>query len=562
MKWFENYDIHNIETPVKVDELKQLLEEARYDKQKTKYLINGFSEGFSLNFTGDREVVRMAPNLPFTIGNETILWNKVMNEVEVGRYAGPYTKPPFKHFIQSPIGLVPKDKGKKTRLIFHLSYPKDGSYDSVNKAIPYEACKVKYPSFDKAVKLCIQAGKFAYIAKSDMSCAFRNIPLMVREYMLLVMKAKHPVNGKWYFFVDKCLPFGSSISCAIFQAFSDAIAFLVTHRINKPVVNYLDDYFFAALRKMICDWQVNQFLDICKRINFPVSLEKTFWGTTILTFLGLLLNTETQTVSIPYDKVQKALNLMDFYLDRKNKKTTVQKAQELCGLLNFLCKCVVPGRAFVTRLYSMTGTGSKDKKLKPHHHVRITEEHRLDIQVWNIFLNQPDVYCRPFLDYTTVSAEEIDMYSDASANPKLGFGALCQSEYLYGKWDENFIRTHKPSIQFLELYAFTAGVLKWIWKFKNKRVCLFIDNESAMHMINNSSSKCKNCMMLIRLITIESLIHNVRISAKYVASEDNGLADSLSRMDFDRFRRLGPHMANNCEQIPEELLPMSNLWIK
>ena len=63
-----------------------------------------------------------------------------MKEVSLGRYAGPYDEPPFEHFAQSPIGLVPKDKGKKTRLIFHLSYPRNG--DSVNSGIPKESCTV------------------------------------------------------------------------------------------------------------------------------------------------------------------------------------------------------------------------------------------------------------------------------------------------------------------------------------------------------------------------------------------------------------------------------------
>ena len=290
---------------MKADILRQLLTDANYDKQKTKYLVKGFSVGFSLNYLGERNVCRDAPNLPFTIGNETILWNKVMDEVEAGRYAGPYEKPPFKFYIQSPIGLVPKDKGRKTRLIFHLSYPRDGSYDSVNKAIPYDSCRVKYPSFDKAVKLCIMAGKGAYIAKSDMARAFRNIPLMIKEFMLLLMKAKHPKTGIWYYFVDKCLPFGSSISCAIFQAFSDAIAYLVTHRTNKPVVNYLDDYFFAALRKWLCDWQVNQFLEICELINFPVSMDKTEWVQHFSLFLDYFLIQELKLSVYPLTKCKR-----------------------------------------------------------------------------------------------------------------------------------------------------------------------------------------------------------------------------------------------------------------
>ena len=57
--------------------------------------------------------------------------------------------------------------------------------------------------------------------------------MKVSDFMLLVMKAKHPKTGKIYYFVDKCLPFGSSISCAIFQAFSNAISHIVTVIVKK-----------------------------------------------------------------------------------------------------------------------------------------------------------------------------------------------------------------------------------------------------------------------------------------------------------------------------------------
>ena len=41
----------------------------------------------------------------------------------------------------------------------------------------------------------------------------------------LVMMAENPETGKIQFFIDKCLPFGASISCAIFQDFSDGLKF-------------------------------------------------------------------------------------------------------------------------------------------------------------------------------------------------------------------------------------------------------------------------------------------------------------------------------------------------
>ena len=121
---FENFDLENIVTPVKVSELQQLLEETNYDKDKTAFLVDGFTSGFDLGYRGKNIVKIKSPNLKFTIGDEIELWNKVMKEVELKRYAGPFEDIPFTNYIQSPIGLVPKDGGLKTRLIFHLSYPR------------------------------------------------------------------------------------------------------------------------------------------------------------------------------------------------------------------------------------------------------------------------------------------------------------------------------------------------------------------------------------------------------------------------------------------------------
>ena len=283
--------------------------------------------------------------------------------------------------------------------------------------------------------------------------------------------------------MDKCLPFGSSISCAIFQAISDAIAWIVEQRTKKPNVNYLDDYLFAAALRMLCDKQIAEFLRICDEIHFPVALEKTFWSDTQMVFLGLLLDTVRQIICIPQDKLIKAINWINFFLNKKNRKATVKEFQKLCGTLNFLCRCIVPGRAFLRRLYIKT-TNAEGKVLRPHHHIKISEEHRLDLIVWKQFLLSPDAYCRPFMDASIIQAEELDMYSDASGNYGLGFGAYCGTEWTYGQWNKEFCVKVEPSIEYLELFAVLVGVLNWIHLFSNKRIMLFCDNQSVVYMIN------------------------------------------------------------------------------
>ena len=462
---------------------------------------------------------------------------------------------PFEeHYIQSPIGLVPKDGGKDTRLIFHLSHPrKKGT--SVNANTPEEACKVEYPKFDDAVRLCLSEGVACMVGKSDAKAAFRNLGIRIEDFWLLLMKAKSPIDGKFYYFLDKSLPFGASISCSHFQRVSNGIAHIVKIRTGKPNINYLDDFFFAALLKLLCNRQIESFMEICGLIGMPVNFEKTFWGTTCLTFLGLLINTVSQTISIPVEKIQRANELIDKALKSKSKKVTLHQLQQLCGFLNFLGKCIVPGRTFTRRLYAYT---SGD--LKPHHHIRITGEMKLDLELWQTFLKHPTVYCRPFMDLSeNIVSTEIDFYTDASG--RIGFGGVCQNSFMYEYWDSEFLRVENPSIDYLEMYAVAAAVLAWIHRFKNRRVTIFTDNKGVRDMLNSAVGKTNNCMVLIRIIVLKCLVENVKLSAKYVKSEDNIFADQLSRGKLDSFRKdsKGKYELVSTP-IPEEIWPVTKIW--
>ena len=137
------------------------------------------------------------------------------------------------------------------------------------------------------------------------------------------------------------------------------------------------------------------------------------------------LDTQRQLVCIPTDKIEKALELIEFFLNKK--KVTILQFQKLTGSLNFLYKCIVPGRAFLRRLY-LTNVSH----LKQHHHVRVTQENRLDLQIWKFFLSQSSVFYRKFIQPGIHSAQVLDMYSDASRNFTLGFGAYCGTEWTYG----------------------------------------------------------------------------------------------------------------------------------
>ena len=317
--------------------------------------------------------------------------------------------------------------------------------------------------------------------------------MRVLDFKYLIMKARSPIDHQWYFFVDKCLPFGAAISCAHFQDFSNAVAHIVQIKIQRKIINYLDDFLFVAIMKIWCEQQISVFIEVCDFIKFPVSLEKTFWGETKLTFLGLLFDSNNRLVCVPWEKILRMIELIQQVLNNPKKKTTVHQMQKICGYLNFLGRAITPGRAFTRRLYSITSNKTKKDgtkiNLNSHHHVKLSSENILDLKLWLYFLHHLTAYSRLLADFTiSQCAEQIRFFTDASKNPKLGCGGWNETEWFMRQWHAEFIIRENPSIAFLELFGVAAGVLLWIKKYQNSQVVINCDNQSVVNMINNSSS--------------------------------------------------------------------------
>ena len=143
-------------------------------------------------------------------------------------------------------------------------------------------------------------------------------------------------------------------------------------------------------------------------------------------------------------------------------------------------------------------------------------------------------------------------------------GAVFDNKWMMIPWPSKFIEQVNPSIEYLELYAVTAALLKWRrdHKLNNARVTIFCDNESVLHMINKLGSTCCQCMKLIRLIAMESIIWNRKVKVKHIKSGDNILADSLSHLNLEKFWSNIHRPMNETGDTLEGLIiwPMDKFW--
>ena len=311
---------------------------------------------------------------------------------------------------------------------------------------------------------------------------------------------------------------------------------------------------------------VSQFLTLCKDIQCPVSEEKTEWASMEIIFLGVLLNGNSLVLGIPEEKRMKALNILNWVVNKKS--LTIKQMQRLTGILNFLNWALFAGRPFTRRMYAKF-SNLKDKQevaLQPYHHVQIDNEFKVDCGVWITFLQSSNqvVLCHPFVDLCGIDGTTVlPFYSDASKNPNFGIGAYFKGMWTYAKWEQNYIQICNPSIEYLELLALCVAVFTWQEELVNLRSTIFCDNLSVVSMINQTTSSCKNCMKLIRMLVLNNLRNNTRIFAKHVTSRDNFLADAPSRLDFARFWRLAPQGTKKFpEKLPRDLWPPTHLWMK
>ena len=181
--------------------------------------------------------------------------------------------------------------------------------------------------------------------------------------------------------------------------------------------------------------------------------------------------------------------------------------------------------------------------------------------MWDDFLSHPMAYCRPFLDFSAdTNVETLDFYTDSSG--VIGMGGVCGKQWMAEVWSNDFLNKCKPSIAYLELYALVAGVLAWVHQFRNRQIVLHCDNQSVVNMVNHTSSSCKQCMVLVRILVLHSLKMNVRIYARYVTSKSNTQVDMLSRGMIHVFMCKNPGYINVSKTpVPAVMWPPEKLWL-
>ena len=253
------------------------------------------------------------------------------------------------------------------------------------------------------------------------------------------------------------------------------------------------------------------------------------------TLLGVFVDLRDRCLSMPKEKRESYATQAETLLG----SDTVVARDELSSLMHKLvhaASCIVLGRQHLYHVRKVASAAS--------HRVALSSGARTELAWWAFQLRREDQLAVPLAsrsDFPLSGAHGLlEPYSDASREEsrpeESGFGAWCVFGgtfwYVHGRWSADECRL--LSINVLELFAMQLGTLTFIDKARElglhvSHVREFTDNRAAELSAERGRPHTERMSLLIRERYEHLVEMKITPSAARIATEDNDIADGLSR---------------------------------
>lgn len=513
-----------VNSTLNINELKRGLQR-HPDRHFVQKIIKYALQGVPLGYKGERKA-RCHDSWPSIYEHYDAVQKSIAKDVKLGRKVGPFTQPPLRNFVASPLGAFLKHSNK-LRIIHDLSWPPGRS---INDGISPEEYKLKYITLDDITSVIKAMGKDTLISKLDLEDAFKTIPVSPNDWELLgsmlhVEDNDGNIIPQYYF--EKVLPFGGRSSPKLFNDFADALEYIMHENGVSICKHFLDDYCtFGKKSSNECAKNLNIMLRTCHDTGFKVNYNKVTEPSTVMEYLGIIIDTHRMELRISEDRLNEIYSeLCEWKLMRSCKK---RKLLSIIGKLQFISGVIRPGRTFIRRMIEM----SKSVKYL-HYKIHLNKEFHRDIDWWLTYLHTWNGVSM-FYDDHWLSNTALEIYTDAS---DLAVGGYFGSHWYIIKFEGPLEFLKNKSINYRELLAIVIAFGTWSKHFSQKRILFHCDNSSVVDIINKGTSKSSDIMELVRTLLMECAYNGFELRAEWIDTKSNILADNLSRLNIEGFKQ-------------------------
>ncbi|CAJ0946547.1 unnamed protein product [Ranitomeya imitator] len=253
----------------------------------------------------------------------------------------------------------------------------------------------------------------------------------------------------------------------MFSTFLEWVARKVTRL--PSITHYLDDFLLVGpANSEVCYQALVQFKDVMSCFGVPLSPEKTIGPASVITFLGIEIDSVAMEFRLPQDKIAKLLDL-------------------IAGLI-------------------LATKGVK----QPHHRIRITAQLRSDLIIWQRFLFS-------YNGKTCFQEDECDSDSlglRLGTVDTVGFCVSFRDQTCADTWPESWVvRAWTQDSVLMELFPLAAAMELWGQFLCNKRIRLRLKTDKAIYALNFLSSSSLPVIKVIAFTVLKCLENNTWLKA-------------------------------------------------
>jgi hypothetical protein len=427
--------------------------------------------------------------------------------------------PPIGAHVQ-PLHAVLKP-GKKARVCVDLSR-------NFNDFV--EDRSFRMASIQNAVDLAQNAGGSPFFVKLDLSACFLSFPIHEDDKEFFYCEA----GGEFYQFLT--LVFGRKDAPRAASLLLDVVSAALADT-GVAHVRYLDDFFLVATTEERAWACAHRAADWIAAFGLSLSLPKVEGPAQRLEFLGIVIDSVAQTLSISSDRQAELLGLLQAF--GKRRTSSLKRLQSLLGKLAFAAAVLPGARPFLRRIIDTVSGTNKGA-------IRLSAEFRLEVRYWRDHIatwNGRQQWLRPALN-PFVIASDASTSGFAYGMEQLptgvqwpttsGPGAVRMGVWSLANGDAHR-QQHSAAIQWGEFFGPLAAAVEFGPRLADSHVVFVIDNEADVAVINRQRTRDPRVARLLRALSDTALRHNVSFSAVHRSGEDNVLMDWASRPAYHHF---------------------------
>ena len=511
-----------------------------YPNEKERQEIVQHLHGYIFDIQGDISTVKTSyrPLTPSALKYADQNDIYFIEEMELGRITA-ITEQVKNGTIKEPKIYVPFSviDYPKFRSVFDFSHSINGI--SLNSLVPDDRASVELITIRQVATVILYVGPECVIGKKDLKSAFRQSIKHLSQVFLSAYFWRDEILVDWY------MPWGTRNAARKCHLISKAIVYITERflpvELHGLILCYIDDFMFFGKGKKQCLFLMKVFQGVCDMLGVIVKHEKTVWPCNQAKVLGKDFYCPILWVKNNEEKLNKYKHKLLELL--KVSLITQTDMRSIEGCLTNVAPFAWPLKCLLRRFRDVIPyTDNKDAL------IFVTEEIKDEARMWlqfidnlnGISINELMPNFRPRIDHTV----ECD-----SGNK--GCGAYNEPYWLCTPFHEFEIKSgDENNIAQRELFGVVCAFSAWAGLWYNKNILIQTDNATVFWVMVKKDSKNKLLMDMIRMLCLMAVENKFRFFVNWVKRDFNTLADALSNLDVDLFKKLCTQQGRAYTEFP------------